>query len=134
MVSSADIPRTRQQLAAFAQNEKHLLVAIVVVASRNERSLRDVHDRSWAAFTQLLTEVQCLGAPATVGLVEGLLLVAENLPRNASGDMEVHGTENRQAWMLVGAAIRCASGLGLEKVRVMERSADPSCLFRIQRI
>lgn len=29
---------------------------------------------------------------------------------------EVHGAENRQAWMLVGMAIRCAYGLGIDKV------------------
>jgi hypothetical protein len=65
----------------------------------------------------MLLQTQCHGAQPTIGLVEGLLLVAENLPRNASGKDQVHGTENRQAWMLIGAAIRCASALGLEKVR-----------------
>jgi len=65
--------------------------------------------------------------------VEGLLLLAENLPRDptrkingkneepeeihalGSGE-EVHSNENRQAWMLIGTAIRCAYGLGLDKV------------------
>lgn len=76
-----------------------------------------------------LSDIQCLGAPPTIGLVEGLLLLAENLPRDpararktdtdlhATGfGEEVHGSENRQAWTLIGAAIRNAYGLGLDKV------------------
>lgn len=59
--------------------------------------------------------------------MEALLLLAEYLPRDpgrsehdelhATGcGEEVHGAENRQAWMLVGMAIRSAYGLGLDKV------------------
>ena len=51
MVSAVDIPRTRQQLARFAQEERHFMTAIIIVASRNDRNLRDVHDRSWEEFT-----------------------------------------------------------------------------------
>lgn len=76
-----------------------------------------------------MSDVQCLGAQPTVGLVEGLLLLAENLPRDpvrskvSDPDLhaiglgeDVHGAENRQAWMLIGAAVRHAYGLGLDKV------------------
>lgn len=77
-----------------------------------------------------LSDIQCLGAPVTVGLIEALLLLAENLPRDpvrhaetapAAGlravgyGEEVHGAENRQAWMLIGLAIRGAYGIGLDK-------------------
>lgn len=61
-----------------------------------------------------------------MGMIESLLLLAENLPRDparlrrpgqSDEDREdVHGAENRQAWMLIGMAIRCAYGLGIEKV------------------
>jgi len=78
----------------------------------------------------MLLQTQCHGAPATIGLVEGLLLVAENLPRNSSGNVEVHGTENRQAWMLVGAAIRSASALGMEKVLGYQHQPLTSACYR----
>jgi hypothetical protein len=72
--------------------------------------------------------------------VEGLLLIAENLPREKvltsptnNGDVPakklplvstsseeqkqvISGAENRQAWMLIGSAIRMAYGLGLDQV------------------
>ena len=35
---------------------------------------------------------------------------------------EVHGAENRQAWSLIGIAIRCAYGLGIEKVILHARA------------
>lgn len=76
----------------------------------------------------------------TIGLVEGVLLLAENLPReravgnslNPNDKMKpkmplistssdenkevITGAENRQAWMLIGGAIRMAYGLGLDQV------------------
>jgi hypothetical protein len=79
-----------------------------------------------------LADIHCLGAPPTVGLVESLLLLAENLPRDPirAGQQkheqddtralgfgeEFHSAENRQAWMLIGTAIRSAYGLGIDKV------------------
>lgn len=87
--------------------------------------MRTIHERTWALFRTHLSDVTSLGAPSTVGLVEGLLLLAENLPRDpglaarlrASDSREgVHGAENRQAWMLIGMAIRLAYGLGLDQI------------------
>jgi len=93
--------------------------------------MRSIHDKSWAvmrvsgeAFMRSnhqgwLSDIQCLGASPSIGLIEALLLLAENLPRdpNPGKQEDVHGAENRQAWMLIGTAIRCAYGLGIEKVR-----------------
>jgi hypothetical protein len=83
-----------------------------------------------------LSDIQSLGAPPTVGLVEGLLLLAENLPRDprqSDPDLhaigygeQVHGAENRQTWMLIGTAIRSAYGLGLEKVGLILRRLTPA--------
>ena len=127
MVPSAIIPRTAAQLALFAQNERYLLAAMIIIASRHASGMRQVHDRSWAVMRGWLSDIQCLGAPPTIGLVEALLLLAENLPRDPSSlrdgiramgiGEEVHGAENRQAWMLIGMAIRSAYGLGIDKVR-----------------
>lgn len=48
MVPAAVIPRNPEQLAVFAQNERYLLTALLIIASRN--GMRDVHDKSWAVF------------------------------------------------------------------------------------
>jgi len=95
-----------------------------------------------------LADIQCLGAPPTVGLVESLLLLAENLPRDPvrTGQQrieqddtralgfgeEFHSAENRQAWMLIGTAIRSAYGLGIDKVsRHWEETADRQLAYML---
>ena len=159
MVPSSRIPKSGEQFANFARDEPYLLTGIVIIASRNMQGpgMRSLHDSAWAVMrvsrTSLgrgllmqgwLGDIQCLGAPATVGLVESLLLLAENLPRSPgrrtdSDDPdevhayglgeELHGKENRQAWMLIGMAIRAAYGLGLDKVCsfVARHNADGMC-------
>lgn len=98
----------------------------------------------------ILAEVNFQGTAPTIGLVEGLLLIAENLPREkavtspANGEERparkfplvsttsdeqkqvISGAENRQAWMLIGTAIRLAYGLGLDQVRRLQRIIDIS--------
>ena len=82
-------------------------------------------------------DVELTGAAPTIGLVEGILLLAENLPRDTPVGMDdasegsqmqipthrsrekgqlLNGVENRQAWMLIGGAIRMAYGLGIDQV------------------
>lgn len=58
MVPSAIIPRTPEEVAQFAQNERYLLTAIIIVASRNQLHMRDVHDKSWAVFRVCEIQVQ----------------------------------------------------------------------------
>ncbi|WOO81900.1 Transcriptional activator ARO80 [Vanrija pseudolonga] len=130
MVPAAMIPRTPEQLAELAVSERYLVSAMIIIASRNDRApgMRTVHERAWGVMRGWISDIACLGAPPTVGFVEALLLLAENLPRDppypGSGDPvhaqgfgeEVHGSENRQAWMLIGTAIRAAYMLGLDKL------------------
>ncbi|BEI94648.1 uncharacterized protein CcaverHIS019_0702290 [Cutaneotrichosporon cavernicola] len=129
MVPADRIPRTPEQLAEFARSERYLVTAMVIIASKHDRAdgMREVHERSWSLMRGWISEIVCLGAPPTVGLVEALLLLAENIPRDPPIDAtnsahaqgfgeEVHTSENRQAWMLIGMAIRCAYGLGLDKL------------------
>jgi len=89
-----------------------------------------------------LSDIECLGAPPTIGLIEALLLLAENLPRDPARSTkrrdepeemhaigfgeEVHGAENRQAWMLIGMAIRSAYGLGIDKVGMTGKTRSDS--------
>ena len=79
-----------------------------------------------------MCEIVCLGVAPTVGFIEAMLMLAENLPhasarhetkssRDSAGPAtkvkdEMHGTENRQSWMMIGIAIRCAYGLEIDKV------------------
>jgi hypothetical protein len=134
MVPSSLIPRSPEQLAVFAQDERYLLTTMIIISSRNNTSeeMRSIHTRSWDVMRGWISDIQCLGAPVTVGLVESLLLLAENLPRDPARSTsnrdepreihaigfgeEVHDAENRQSWMLIGMAIRSAYGLGLDKV------------------
>lgn len=145
MVPADRIPRTPTQLAEFARSERYLVTAMVIIASRHDHAsgMREVHERSWAVMRGWISEIACLGAPPTVGLVEALLLLAENLPRDPPVEApdpvhaqgfgeEVHGAENRQAWMLIGMAIRCAYGLGLDKVGGEMRNEDPDCTVSIE--
>lgn len=67
----------------------------------------------------------------TIGLVEGLLLLAENLPRDPTQN-SAHGSENRQAWMLIGMAIRLAYGLGLDK-QALKLFADEERTMELER-
>ncbi|KAK4689241.1 hypothetical protein P7C73_g879, partial [Tremellales sp. Uapishka_1] len=148
MVPASIIPRTPDQIAAFARDERYLLAAMVIIASRHNTSpgMRDVHDRSWATMRGWLSDITCLGAPPTIGLVEALLLIAENLPRDPARSTtgndhglhaigfgeEVHGAENRQAWMLIGMAIRCGYGLGIDKL-ALKLFPDAERTFELER-
>lgn len=151
MVPVNRIPKTPEEISSFAGDEAALLCAIVIIASRHDmgKGMRIVHDKSWAVmrvsravsvtrlqvltshssliYQQYLSDVSCIGLTPTVGLVEGLLLLAENLPRDPdlAGKLAkqrtdnkegMHGSENRQAWMLTGMAIRLAYGMGLDQV------------------
>ena len=83
-----------------------------------------------------IADVELSGAAPSIGLVEGILLLAENLPRETQANVNdspegqvqmpthrsrekgqlLNGVENRQAWMLIGGAIRMAYGLGIDQV------------------
>ncbi|ADV23934.1 specific RNA polymerase II transcription factor, putative [Cryptococcus gattii WM276] len=131
IIPSDGIPRTLEQLSVFAQNEKYLLATIIIISSRVENTpeMREIHERSWSVMRRWISKVQCLGEPPTIGLVESLLLLAENLPRTSCEQMsddststeteaieEPHGVENRQAWQMIGLAVRSAYEMGLDKL------------------
>lgn len=123
------IPHSREQLAALAHDDPFLLSAIVCVASCHhpDRGMKEVHERTYALVREVLADYACAGFQPSIGFVEGVLILAENLPRergNASsnefagtpqtGPQGLHGVENRRSWALTGTAIRAAYGLGRE--------------------
>ncbi|GHJ85529.1 hypothetical protein NliqN6_1931 [Naganishia liquefaciens] len=142
LVPSKRIPRTIEDINAFAIQEPYLMTACIIIASKcqTSHSARRIHEQTWNIMKGILAEVNFQGTAPTIGLVEGLLLIAENLPREksvtspASGEdrpvkklplvsttseeqkQVISGAENRQAWMLIGSAIRMAYGLGLDQL------------------
>ncbi|KAH8107514.1 hypothetical protein DFH11DRAFT_1732247 [Phellopilus nigrolimitatus] len=111
MVPHHRIPRCAVELARFAHEEEVLLTAIVVIAARQEKMF-DVHARSWEYMQTLINEI-ILGKVVTVGAVEALLLLSENLPRRPEPATE--DEEHRMGWMLVGMAVRIGYMLGLDQ-------------------
>lgn len=90
--------------------------------------MKDVHDKTYALVRETLTDYAAAGLQPSVGFVEGVLILAENLPRDslsgAAADMTgpttegrgLHGVENRRSWALTGTAIRAAYGIGLDQM------------------
>lgn len=142
---TARIPRCREQLLDLAHNDSFLLTCIVAVASRHpsDNRYKDVHDKTWAVIRDAMSDYSFTGLPGSVGFVEGVLLLAEHLPRErgtpprgTSVDMlagpgtesaGVHGTDNRRSWSLIGLAIRAAYLLGLDQIslEIDESSRTP---------
>lgn len=103
----------------------------MLVASRHhpDPSIKAVHDHLWSLVRSSLADYSFSGLPASIGFVEGVLLLAEFLPReqtsghsfssqllgtNKSTEGALEGTENRRSWALTGLAIRAAYGIGRE--------------------
>ncbi|WWC64751.1 uncharacterized protein I303_107362 [Kwoniella dejecticola CBS 10117] len=126
---SAVVPTCKEELAVYASKERYSITTFIIIASRLDDApgSREIHDRAWKIMRGWIADVQTLGSPPTIGFVESILLLAENLPRtpplaspvelNAAGAREEpHGDENRQGWQLIGLAVRSAYELGLDKM------------------
>ena len=101
---------------------------MILVASRHhpDPAMKQVHDRAWKIVRDALADYSFSGLPATVGFVEGVLLLAEFLPREQSSQplstqllgsatsATAEGMDNRRSWALTGLAIRAAYGIGRE--------------------
>lgn len=126
IIQTPRIPRTPQDLAKFASEDPFLLSCLVIVASahHSDPTIRLIHERVWSIVRETLSDFTFGGVEASLGLVEGILLLAEFLPREPkpsapllSGKSEggLHGTDNRRGWALTGLAIRAAYGLQLDQ-------------------
>ncbi|WWC91805.1 uncharacterized protein L201_006752 [Kwoniella dendrophila CBS 6074] len=150
---TARIPRNREQLLDLAHNDPFLLTCIVAVASRHPVDLKykEIHDKTWPILREVMSDYSFAGLPGSVGFVEGVLLLAEHLPREkatppkqSSLDMLAgpgtetageHGTDNRISWSLTGLAIRAAYRLGLDQIalEINEDERNPD-VERIRRL
>ncbi|PYI26768.1 hypothetical protein BP00DRAFT_430003, partial [Aspergillus indologenus CBS 114.80] len=100
-------------------DEPFLLAAVISIATQERPDLAGLHDEIWRYTERLIMQV-VLGAGAVrcVGTVEGLLLLAEWMPRVAldeNSNLKSERTEDSSmAWSLVGLAVRQAYLLHLE--------------------
>lgn len=141
MFQTARIPRSNAQLALLCRTEPFLMSVLVAVASAHhpDAGMKEIHERTWAVIRDAIEDYTFSGSATSVGFVEGVLLLAENLPREVSkrtsellsggeDSVGLHGTENRRSWALTGLAIRAAYGLGLDQIAIeineAERTAD----------
>ncbi|PYI24003.1 hypothetical protein BO99DRAFT_428269 [Aspergillus violaceofuscus CBS 115571] len=116
------VPRHLLSVKRFLESwvdEPFLLAAVISIATQEQPDLAGLHDDIWRYTERLIMQV-VLGAGAVrcVGTVEGLLLLAEWMPRVAldeNSDLKSERTEdNSMAWSLVGLAVRQAYLLHLE--------------------
>ncbi|KAK0306419.1 hypothetical protein LTR91_005476 [Friedmanniomyces endolithicus] len=117
-LDSANLTRT-------AREEKHLLTAILVIASRD---LTDEPNVFTACAEHMRSLVSCLaaGGPGNIETVEALLLLAEWTPYTSRSDAGHvgRGEEDREAWMHVGTALRIGYYLGLDRYSFAVRGDD----------
>lgn len=94
------LPLTPAQIEALAREEQHLMSAIMVISAALEGDY-DLHDRLWERVRTLFSDVTLQGEGASLGAIEGLLLLSEYPPRRRHEAGFV--PEDRMCWMTVGA-------------------------------
>ncbi|KAL4987346.1 hypothetical protein BDW68DRAFT_188124 [Aspergillus falconensis] len=106
----------RAALDAFADNEKHLLTAVITIASKDLVERPEIHEYCSKYMHELISGIAA-GADCDVEAVEALLLLAEWEPQGLRPKIERvgRGEEDRAAWMHVGLALRSGYFLGLDK-------------------
>ena len=112
-------------LAKTAQDERHLLTAILVIASRDLTEEPNVFI-ACSEHMRALVSALAAGGSAGVEAVEALLLLAEWTPytsRSHAGHVG-RGEEDREAWMHVGTALRIGYYLGLDRYSFAVRGDD----------
>ncbi|KAJ5515064.1 Transcription factor [Penicillium fimorum] len=113
------VPRkyfTRAALDAFATNEKHLLTAVLTIASKDLVDQPEIHEYCSKYMHELISGIAA-GAECDVEAVEALLLLAEWEPQGLRPRIERvgRGEEDRAAWMHVGLALRSGYFIGMDR-------------------
>lgn len=106
----------RSALDGFAANEKHLLTAVLTIASKDLVDRPEIHEYCSKYMHELISGIAA-GADCDVEAVESLLLLAEWEPQGLRPRIERvgRGEEDRAAWMHVGLALRSGYFLGLDR-------------------
>ncbi|KKK15788.1 hypothetical protein AOCH_005171 [Aspergillus ochraceoroseus] len=119
-------------LDAFASNEKHLLTAVLTIASKDLVERPEIHEYCSKYMHELISGIAA-GADCDVEAVEALLLLAEWEPQGLRPRIERvgRGEEDRAAWMHVGLALRSGYFLGLDRTCFRgDSSGDPDAEAR----
>ena len=117
----------RSALDAFATNEKHLLTAVLTIASKDLVVRPEIHEYCSKYMHELISGIAA-GADCDVEAVEALLLLAEWEPQGLRPRIERvgRGEEDRASWMHVGLALRSGYFLGLDRTSFRgDLSGDP---------
>jgi hypothetical protein len=106
----------RRELDAFASTEKHLLTAVLTIASKDLPNTPHIHELCSGYMHELISGIAA-GVDCDVEAVEALLLLAEWEPQGLRPRVERvgRGEEDRAAWMHVGLALRSGYFLGLDR-------------------
>lgn len=112
-------------LTKIVREEKHLLTAILVIASRDLNEEPNVF-AACAEYMRSLVSALAAGGPGNVEAVEALLLLAEWTPYTSRSDAGQvgRGEEDREAWMHVGSALRIGYFLGLDRYSFAVKGDD----------
>lgn len=117
------------QLDAFAVNDKHLLTAVLTIASKDLIDQPHVHICCSRYMHDLISGIAA-GHDCEVEAVEALLLLAEWEPQGLRNRIEAvgRGEEDRSAWMHVGIALRTGYFLGLDRTAFRQESAEEATI------
>ncbi|KAI7165527.1 hypothetical protein D0869_10124 [Hortaea werneckii] len=112
-------------LTRTAREERHLLSAVLVIASRDLTEEPQIFV-ACSEYMRTLVSSLAAGGPGNVEAVEALLLLAEWTPYTSRSDAGHvgRGEEDREAWMHVGTALRIGYFLGLDRYSFAVRGDD----------
>lgn len=112
-------------LDQFAIADKHLLTAVLTIASRDLVEQPHIH-QSISRYMHDLVSGIAAGHDCDVEAVEALLLLAEWEPQGLRNNIETvgRGEEDRSAWMHVGMALRTGYFLGIDRTAFRQESDE----------
>jgi Fungal specific transcription factor domain len=112
-------------LDSFAASDKHLLTAVLTIASKDQVDDSNVHHCCSRYMHDLISGIAA-GHDCEVEAVEALLLLAEWEPQGLRDQIVSvgRGEEDRAAWMHVGIALRTGYFLGLDRTAFRSEAAE----------
>lgn len=122
-------------LDSFAFNEKHLLTAVLTIASKDLVDMPHVHGHCSKYMHDLISGIAA-GNDCDVEAVEALLLLAEWEPAGLRARIETvgRGEEDRAAWMHVGMALRTGYFIGLDRTSFRSEGVEESSDYTRRRL
>lgn len=114
-----------EQLDEFAVNDKHLLTAVLTIASKDLVNQPHIHESISRYMHDLISGIAA-GYDCEVEAVEALLLLAEWEPHGLRHNVETvgRGEEDRSAWMHVGMALRTGYYLSLDRTSFRQETEE----------